>query len=165
MDRNRLMKLLLAAFVLIATTFALLTRLQAAGSSFGDSTTSGSRWGAGPSKAQILFDAGVAAAKAEEYKKAYKFFKKANRKDRNNPDILNMLAYTQRKLGRLEDAFKNYGKALNQRPRFPEAREYLGEAHIQAALLEIETLDSYGEEGAEQLAKLKQAFRDAVAGL
>ena len=74
-----------------------------------------------------------------------------------------MLAFSQRKLGKFDDAFANYSKALKLRPRFPEAREYLGEAHIQAALREIETLKSYGVDGKEQLGDLVKALKDAAA--
>ena len=33
-----------------------------------------------------------------------------------------------------DEAFSLYGRALRLRPEFPEAREYVGEAHIDAAL-------------------------------
>ena len=51
------------------------------------------------------------------------------------------------------------------RPKFPEAREYLGEAHIQAAIREIETLKSYGADGKEELADLVKALKDAAASV
>ena len=48
-----------------------------------------------------------------------------------------MLAFSERKQGNLDEAFEYYAKALALRPKFPEAREYLAEAHIQAALKEL----------------------------
>jgi len=51
-----------------------------------------------------------------------------------------MLAFTQRKTGHLDDAFRNYRRALEISRPFPQAREYLGEAHIQAALQQVEIL-------------------------
>jgi hypothetical protein len=48
---------------------------------------------------------------------------------------------------------------------FPEAREYMGEAYIQAALAEIETLKSYGKDDDEQRAALIKAFKDAATNL
>ena len=67
----------------------------------------------------------------------------------NDPDILNMLAYTQRKTGELDRAIDNYKRALDLRPDFPQAREYLGEAYLQAALAQLKWLDDKGT-GAER---------------
>ena len=108
------------------------------------------------------FAKGKQAIAAKDFAGAEKAFAEANRIQPNNPDTLNMLAYSQRKLGRFDDAFANYGKALKLRPRFPEAREYLGEAHIQAALREIETLKSYGADGKEELEDLVNALKSAA---
>jgi hypothetical protein len=76
-----------------------------------------------------------------------------------------MIAYTQRKTGKLDDAFENYHKALGMRPKFPEAREYLGEAHIQAALLQIDILREYGKDGETELAQLVSVLRRAAETL
>lgn len=76
-----------------------------------------------------------------------------------------MLAHTQLKLGMIEESLENYKKALKLRPRFPEAREYLGEAYIQAALRELETLKSYGTEAAEQSEDLVNEFKKAAGAL
>jgi len=111
------------------------------------------------------FAQGKAALKAKDFAKAEKCFAEAARIEPNNPDTLNELAYSQRKQGKLDDAFTNYGKALKLRPKFPEAREYLGEAHIQAALREIETLKSYGGDGKEELEDLTKALQDAAASV
>ena len=111
------------------------------------------------------FTQGKAALKAKDFAKAEKCFAEAARIEPNNPDTLNELAYSQRKQGKLDDAFANYGKALKLRPRFPEAREYLGEAHIQAALREIDTLRSYGPDSKEELADLTKALKDAAASV
>jgi tetratricopeptide (TPR) repeat protein len=112
-----------------------------------------------------MFQRGMELVKEGKLEDALSRFENAHKKDKKNPDVLNMLAYTQRKLGKLDEAFENYKKALALRSRFPEAREYLGEAHIQAALQQIEVLRGYGDEGAEQLAKLSKALREAAASL
>ena len=112
-----------------------------------------------------LYEKGRKAAKDKKFQDALRLFQEAQQKDPENPDVLNMLAYTQRKLGNLDDAFTNYRKALTLRPRFPEAREYLAEAHLQAIMLEIETLKSYGEDGAEQLGDLIQALKRTAANV
>jgi tetratricopeptide (TPR) repeat protein len=107
----------------------------------------------------------MALVEEGKFEDALKRFENAHKKRKKDPDILNMLAYTQRKLGNLEDAFKNYEKALSIQPRFPQAREYLGEAHLQAALLQIKTLRGYGKDGEKELAKLVRAFQEAAAKL
>ena len=112
-----------------------------------------------------LYEKGQKALKDKKFQNALGLFKEAQQTDPTNPDVLNMLAYTQRKLGNLNDAFTNYRKALTLGPKFPEAREYLGEAHLQAIILEIETLRSYGEDGAEQLADLIQALKQTAANI
>jgi tetratricopeptide (TPR) repeat protein len=99
------------------------------------------------------------------FAEAEKFFTEAAKADARNAEAYNMLAYSQRKQGKLDPAFANYRKALYLHPRFPEAREYLGEAHIQAVLQEIKTLKSYGAEGDEQLRELVAALKAAAEEL
>jgi hypothetical protein len=79
--------------------------------------------------------------------------------------VLNMLAHSQRMLGMIDDAIENYKKALSLRPIFPQAREYLGEAYIQAALREIEILKNYGSSGDEFRNDLVSALKAADSGL
>ncbi|MBF0485369.1 MAG: tetratricopeptide repeat protein [Candidatus Omnitrophica bacterium] len=112
-----------------------------------------------------LYDQGMAANNSGDYQKAKKLFEQALSRDKNNPDIFNMLAHTQLKLGMIDESLNNYRKALALRPHFPEAREYLGETYIQAAMREIETLKSYGANGAEQLEDLVNEFKKAASGL
>lgn len=115
--------------------------------------------------AVYLYNLGVEASKNNDFQQAADLFTRASRQDRKNPDIFNMLAHAQLKLGRIDESLENYKKALSLRPNFPEAREYLGEAYIQAALREITTLKSYGNEGAENLEDLTKAFKEAAAKL
>ncbi len=118
-----------------------------------------------PETAASLYDKGVAADKAGNDRDALDYFRQALKKDKNNPDILNMLAHSERKLGMINEAIDDYWKALKLRPRFPQAREYMGEAYIQATLKEIETLKSYGKDGEEERNDLIKAFKDAAASL
>jgi tetratricopeptide (TPR) repeat protein len=129
-----------------------------------------SNWGAedrkaAPETAMALFDKGVALDKTGDNQGALDCFKQALKKDKKNPDILNMLAHSERKLGLLNESIDDYWKALKLRPRFPQAREYMGEAYIQAALKELETLKSYGADSEEEYNDLVKALKDAVAGL
>ncbi|MDE2222137.1 MAG: tetratricopeptide repeat protein [Candidatus Omnitrophica bacterium] len=108
-----------------------------------------------------LYDQGIAAGQANDFQKALPLFEQALRQDPNNPDILNMLAHTQRKIGLIDEALANYKKALELRPRFPEAREYLGEAYVQAALREVEVLKSYGGDAKDELEDLTNDIKEA----
>jgi tetratricopeptide (TPR) repeat protein len=164
----RLVGVMLCAAALLAA-FAILGAREVPAASSGGGGSSGARGGDASSseadEVDQLFARGMELVKEGKFKEARVRFERAHDKRKKDPDILNMLAYTQRKTGRLEDAFKNYGKALELKPRFPQAREYLGEAHIQAALLEIETLREYGPEAEKELADLVAVLRTAAENL
>lgn len=154
--KNMFLRLFLAGFFIIG--IVAITSAAGSGGSSG--------MGAAPvNPASSLFEKGVQADKAGDYKSALNYFQKAVNLDRNNPDIYNMLAHSQRKLGMIDEALDNYKKALSLRPNFPEAREYLGEAYIQAALREIEILKGYGKAGDEFRDDLIKALQDAATNL
>lgn len=106
---------------------------------------------------------GYELAKAEKYPEARKVFEELAVRQPKNPEVLNMLAYTQRKTGDVTEALDNYERALKLRPKFPQAREYRGEAYLQAAMLEADQLKSYGKDGAENLKQLADAFQEAAS--
>ena len=112
-----------------------------------------------------LYDQGVDASNNNDFQKALPLFEQALRADPNNPDILNMLAHAQRKIGLIDESIANYKKALELRARFPEAHEYLGEAYVQAALREVETLKNYGNDGKEELEDLSEDIKEAAQKL
>jgi tetratricopeptide (TPR) repeat protein len=150
-----------AVVVICVLLFGAVAAAHAAG-------TSSSSWGGEQAKeAPVvnLYDQGVAAHERGDYRKAMALFEQALRENRKNPDTLNMLAHTQLKLGLIDESLETYKKALALRSRFPEAREYLGEAYIQAALREVETLRSYGLEGNENRQDLIKALKEAAAKL
>lgn len=105
---------------------------------------------------------GLELVASQDYEKALERFQVAIQADPSNPDVLNMLAFTQRKSGDLRSAFATYARALGARSEFPQAREYLGEAHIQAAMEEILTLKGYGAESEAHLAALIDALVGAA---
>lgn len=112
--------------------------------------------------AESLYNEGVALSDEGRHAAARVKFEKAYEMDADDPDILNMLAFTMRKTGDLEEAFEIYEEALEKRDRFPQAREYLGEAHLQAALQQIQILKSYGADGEAELAALLDALKRAA---
>ena len=73
-----------------------------------------------------------------------------------------MLAFSLRKTGKIDKAIKHYHKALKLRPRFPQAREYQGEAYIQAAVREITTLKRYGKTAEHEHDDLVEALIEAA---
>ncbi len=113
----------------------------------------------GPPPAYAL---GVEFVEKGDFEKARKAFETAQRKAPRDPDVLNMLAYTQRKTGQLDRAISTYQRALKLRPRFPQAREYLAEAYLQAALRELETLESYGDEATKERDQVIRALEAAA---
>ena len=69
--------------------------------------------------------------KAEKrYKKALKLLLKANKKKPNNPDTLNYLGFTSRKLGDFEKGENYYLEGLTIDPNHIGINEYLGELYV-----------------------------------
>ena len=72
------------------------------------------------------------ASKAKKiYTQAFKKLEKAYSSDSKNPDILNYLGYTSRKIGNFEQAEKFYLKGLSIKPDHNGINEYLGELYVQ----------------------------------
>ena len=71
----------------------------------------------------------VKKAKAK-YEKAFKRLVKANDKDPLNPDVLNYLGFTSRKLGDFKNAEVYYLKGLEINPKHNGINEYLGELYL-----------------------------------
>ena len=65
------------------------------------------------------------------YKDAFNKLEKANKKDKNNPDILNYMGFTSRKSGNFDEAEKFYLKGLSLNPNHNGINEYLGELYVQ----------------------------------
>ena len=112
-----------------------------------------------------VYQQGKALSDAGNYPEALDIFEDAARQYPKDPDILNMLAFCQRKTGRTGEAIANYNRALSWKPHFPEAREYLTAAYVQAALKEIETLKSYGSEAAEEYEDAVKELKEAAEHL
>ncbi len=87
-----------------------------------------------------LYSQGWLLAKTGEYDWAITVLSAIS--NQNDPDVMNMLGYSNRKAGRLELGISYYAKALEQRPDFVRAREYLGEGlvaagHVEQAKLQL----------------------------
>ena len=79
---------------------------------------------------QRNLERGKQAIEAQDWDRAANFLERAARSDPRNADVFNLLAYSYRHLGRLDDAFENYGRALDLDPRHLGAHEYIGEAYL-----------------------------------
>jgi len=70
--------------------------------------------------------------KAEKlYSQAFKKLEQALSSDKDNPDILNYMGYTSRKVGNFDQAEKFYLKGLSIKPDHNGINEYLGELYVQ----------------------------------
>lgn len=76
------------------------------------------------------FALGQEALKGGDIPAAHDYFAKAAQADPKSADHWNMLAYTERRLGQLDDALAHYAKALELDPKHTGALEYLGEAYL-----------------------------------
>jgi tetratricopeptide (TPR) repeat protein len=114
---------------------------------------------------ESAFEEGRRLVERGSFARARNAFERANDEKPSDPDVLNMLAYTQRKTGKLDLAIDNYKRALKLRPDFPQAHEYLAEAYLQLALRQLKVLERYGESAEAERQALEEAIRAAAAGL
>jgi len=87
----------------------------------------------------------------------------------DDADLLNLTAYSQRKLQRFDEALVNYQKALKIEPAHRGANEYLGELYLQLgqldkALERLEVLDKECFFGCEEYDDLKEAIETYRTG-
>ena len=76
--------------------------------------------------------------KAEKrYKKAFKLLLVSNKKKPNNPDTLNYLGFTSRKLGDFEKGENYYLEGLAIEPGHVGINEYLGELYVVTNRIEL----------------------------
>ena len=71
-----------------------------------------------------------------KYEMAIGELNKALGESPDDADLLNLLAYSQRKLMRFDEALVNYQKALKIEPEHRGANEYLGELYLQLGQLD-----------------------------
>ena len=120
-------------------TFSLLLVLSvnsySAGSS--DNSNDNSKTKTSYEKAVVLIKSAKKYEKKDQIKKANKSYEKAlklliksNEKKPNNPDTLNYLGFTTRKLGDYENGEKFYLQGLAIEPNHIGINEYLGELYV-----------------------------------
>ena len=114
-----------ASILLLAGAIAILpaSGALAAGSSTGSSD-------AASQADRRNLERGKQAIEAQDWERAANFLERAADSDPRNADVFNLLAYSYRHLDRLDEAFENYGRALDLDPRHLGAHEYIGEAYL-----------------------------------
>ena len=65
------------------------------------------------------------------YTQAFKKLEKALKTDKKNPDVLNYMGFTSRKIGNFKEAEQFYLKGLSIKPDHNGINEYLGELYVQ----------------------------------
>jgi tetratricopeptide (TPR) repeat protein len=87
--------------------------------------------------------------------------------DKNKPEVLNGLGYTNRKLGQFPEAIAYYNQAIALDPNYAEAREYLGEGYVVLGKLDLAKqqlaeIKRICGTSCEEYAELNEAIEEAV---
>jgi tetratricopeptide (TPR) repeat protein len=133
-----------AALFAAAFSYSFAVGSSGGGGGFSGSSAGGSGGGGGdmgggavvssprPSSAfRELYNAGYQKAMKGQYEAAIIDLNKAIALKADYAEAYNMLGFSTRKLGRINEAYDYYEKALQLKPVFPEALEYYGEAALQ----------------------------------
>jgi len=101
----------------------------------------------------------------QQFQQAIKELDTALQDDPDDPDLLNLLAYSHRNLEHFDIALDYYQQALKIKPKHLGANEYLGELYLILGQLEkaeerLAVLDKACFFGCGEYDKLKQAIRE-----
>ena len=78
---------------------------------------------------------GWALARAGQYEAAIELFRLVS--DKSDPEALNGLGFSHRKLGKVEQGIGHYARALEINPDYVLAREYLGEGYVKMGRMDL----------------------------
>jgi len=119
---------------IIFISLFLSTHLIAAGS---DSSSDSSKDSLYDDAVKLVKRAGKLEKKAKLdkakklYTQAFSKLEKAHKSDKKNPDILNYMGFTTRKVGNFDQAERFYLEGLKIKPNHNGINEYLGELYVQ----------------------------------
>ena len=114
--------IILGVLAMSATTWA--NGGGGGGSSGGSGSSSGNSQASLYQQAKKLID-------NEQYAKAIPLLQKSIKQKGEYADALNLLGYSNRKLGDMTKAMTYYTKALNKEPKHLGANEYMGELYLE----------------------------------
>jgi tetratricopeptide (TPR) repeat protein len=106
------------------------TALLLAGSLAMGASGAGAMMGDSSSKSRAYLD-GERAVKAKEYAKAIPLLERAVNENFRDADALNLLGYSNRKLGNTQNALIYYQRALQNDANHKGANEYLGQLYVE----------------------------------
>ena len=143
---------ILRTSLVFATIFASMPAVAAGG---GDYSSTKSK--------PAAYNEAVALIKAENYPDGISKLKKAEQSAKDDADIQNLLGFSYRKSGNLDEEAKHYDKALGLDPKHKGALEYQGELFLMlgnkaAAEDNLEKLDKICWLGCEELDELRTAI-------
>ena len=146
---------ILCTSLVFATIFISLPAVAAGG---GDYTSSSSK--------PAVYNEALVLIKAENYLDAIAKLKRAEQSAKGDADIQNLLGFSYRKSGNLDEAAKHYDKALDLDPKHKGALEYQGELFLMlgdkaAAEENLEKLDKICWLGCDELEELRAAIEKA----
>ena len=126
--------------IVYVVTFCLLSQVMLAA---GDSSGSSSEEDLYNESKNFIYRAKKLEKKGKNekaiklYESAYKKLFDAIKKDKNNPDILNYLGFTSRKMGKYDEAEKYYLRGLDIKPDHHGINEYLGELYVKTQRIDL----------------------------
>ena len=143
---------ILRTSLVFTTVFASLPAVAAGG---GDYSSTASK--------PAAYNEALALIKAKNYLDAIIKLKKAEDSAEDDADIQNLLGFSYRKSGNLDEAAKHYDKALGLNPKHKGALEYQGKLFLMlgdkaAAEDNLERLDKICWLGCDELDKLRAAI-------
>jgi tetratricopeptide (TPR) repeat protein len=101
------------------------------GSSGSGSSSGGALTISSDSAANAQYQQAQAAIAGADYKAAADLLQQVLARQPNNPDVLNLMGFSERKMGESAAALSYYKKALDLQPNHIGANEYLGELYLE----------------------------------
>ena len=101
------------------------------GGSSGGSESGGTLTITSDSEANADYQKAQTAIAGADYKTAAELLQKVLSRQPENPDVLNLMGFSERKMGEASTALMYYKKALDLQPTHIGANEYLGELYLE----------------------------------
>jgi Flp pilus assembly protein TadD len=115
------------------------------------------------------YKAGKQAVERKDWAAAVASFRKVVAAEPNNADGYNMLGFSLRWMGKMDEAFAAYDRALSIDPKHRGALEYSGVAYLKAgqpakAEEQLARLEKIGAKSSEEYRDLARAIADYTGG-